>query len=159
MKNTIVISAFPASGKSYSETYMNSDGYKVVDMDNGEFDFSKPETMEYLKENIGKVDYIFVSTAKEVRNALKEAGIRYLLIYPRAEYKEEWVGRRFLRHMNSEDKSPVVALANNWANWVNDCREDTGAYKKYVLLSGEYVERIIDMIERARAFELLKASI
>ena len=35
-----------------------------------------------IKENIGKVDYIFVSTHKEVRDALIKNNLYFTLVYP-----------------------------------------------------------------------------
>ena len=88
---TAVVSAFPACGKTYAYTHFQS-RYSMLDSDSSEFSWVKDADgkntktrnpdfpMNYIKhiqENIGKVDFIFVSSHLAVRKALEEAGIRY----------------------------------------------------------------------------------
>ena len=118
MKDTLVIAAFPATGKSYAFKNYNND-YIILDSDSSKFSWierkrtdeeieeiraryeSEPHLMswegyynqikndliktrnpkfpsnyiQHIKENIGKVDFIFVSTHKQVLKAMEEAGI------------------------------------------------------------------------------------
>ena len=64
-------------------------------------DFPK-NYIEHIKENIGKVDFIFVSSHLQVREAMKEADIRYCTVYPKEEMLNEWVGRMYLRGNNEQ---------------------------------------------------------
>lgn len=108
MKKTKIISAFPACGKTYAFKKLNEKGYKILDSDSSRFswcydydptisdqieEYRNPEFpkkyIKHIKENIGKVDYIFVSSHKEVRDALIENGIYFTLVYPDRSMKAE----------------------------------------------------------------------
>ena len=86
--DTKIISAFPACGKTYAYEKLNKKGYTILDSDSSQFSWCyeydpnsdkiekhrNPEFpnnyIKHIKENIGKVDYIFVSSHKEVRDAM-----------------------------------------------------------------------------------------
>ena len=150
MKNTKVIAAFPACGKTYC-FYKNED-YIILDSDSSKFSWIYPEGpatkyrnpdfpnnyIEHIKENIGKVDYIFVSTHEEVREALTEAGIDYILVFPAETLKAEWVGRCFLR---GSGEAFCKMLAENWDYWLSQMWDEVICNRRryYVLRSGEYM--------------------
>lgn len=118
-KRTVVVSAFPCCGKTYAfKNYQ--DKYSILDSDSSKFSWiyeaekdkygntlrgvkrvRNPEFpnnyIEHIKENIGKVDIIFVSSHLQVREAMEEAGIRYCTVYPQKEMLNEWVGRMYRR--------------------------------------------------------------
>lgn len=101
MKNTIVISAFPACGKSYKVKNYNGDPYIMLDSDSSRFSWIKDTEgniktrnpdfpsnyIQHIKNNIGKVDVIFVSSHKEVRQALRDNDIKYFMVYPTLDMK------------------------------------------------------------------------
>ncbi len=76
--------------------------------------------IQHIKDNIGKVDYIFVSSHKEVRDALIENNIWFTLVYPARHAKAEWVGRCFLR--GSGEKFCQL-IADNWDKWIDEIEE------------------------------------
>ena len=77
--------------------------------------------IQHIKENIGKVDYIFVSSHKEVRDALNSNNIFFTLIYPDRSMKAEWIGRCFLR--GSGEKFCQM-LADNWDKWIDEIKSN-----------------------------------
>lgn len=103
MKNTIIISAFPACGKSYMYNNYNGKPYSMLDSDSSKFswiyengiktDKRNPnfiaDYMNHIKENIGKVDVIFVSSHAGVRKALRENNLKYIMVYPSLDMKDE----------------------------------------------------------------------
>ena len=152
MKDTKVIAAFPACGKTYC--FDRNEDYIILDSDSSKFswitsngaktrnpDFPK-NYIEHIKENIGKVDYIFVSTHEEVRNALAEAGIDYILVFPSETLKAEWVGRCFLR---GSGEAFCKMLAENWDYWLHQMWDEAicKGRKHYVLKSGEYLSNTL----------------
>lgn len=170
-KKTIVISAFPASGKTYACDLLTKEGYKVLDSDsskfswlpykdpqvylrkNGDVDIVKGYTprnpefpqnyINHIKENIGKVDYIFVSSHKEVRDALIENNIPFKLVYPYRPLKAEWIGRCYLRDGNTDlcDK-----LVKNWDKWIDEIEvTDSDLCNRYEL--DEYFPNLYDLIK------------
>lgn len=146
--NTKIISVFHACGKTYAFKKLNEKGYKILDSDSSQFSwcydynpvnsdkiekYRNPEFpknyIQHIKENIGKVDYIFVSSHKEVRDALIENGIYFTLVYPGRKMKAEWVGRCFLR--GSGEKFCQL-IADNWDKWIDEMEEVEGC-DRYIL--------------------------
>ena len=148
MKDTKVIAAFPACGKSYC--FEKNEDYIILDSDSSKFSWMldcgnkvrNPEFpknyIEHIKENIGKVDYIFVSTHEEVRKALADANIDYILVFPSETLKAEWVGRCFLR---GSGENFCNMIANNWDYWLSQMWDEAicKGRRHYVLKSGEYL--------------------
>lgn len=134
-KNTIVISAFPACGKSWCFDNLK-DKYDMSDSDSSNFSWIRtinenqeevkvrnpdfPQNyIEHIKRLIGTKDFIFVSSHDTVRNALKEANIPYFLIYPNntTGNKCEWIARMINR------RSPlgmIVFVQDNWDKFIED---------------------------------------
>ena len=166
MKNTKIIAAFPACGKTYyfenreeNNTVLDSDSSQfswvsVLDEEHefknrGKKDYVEkyvkvrnPEFpknyIEHIKENIGKVDYIFVSTHEVVRKALNEANIDFTLVFPEQSLKAEWIGRCFLR--GSGEKFCQL-IADQWDDWMRQMEEECVVNKRdsYRLRHGEYL--------------------
>ena len=117
---TLVVSAYPASGKTYSykkykRTHPNGNNLIILDSDSSKFswiyndgiktDKRNPNFIQdyinHIKENIGKVDIIFVSSHKEVRQALRDNNIKYFMVYPMFDMKDEFI-KRMKERENSE---------------------------------------------------------
>lgn len=127
--NTFVIAAFPGCGKSYaSKNYRGN--YFMLDSDSSEYSWVKNDKGEkvrnpefpqnyinHIKENIGSVDIIFVSTHEQVLDALEENNIDYVLAYPlnTSDNKEKWK-RRFVARGN--DDAFVDFIMSNWDNFI-----------------------------------------
>jgi hypothetical protein len=150
MRDTKVIAAFPACGKTYC--FERNEDYIILDSDSSKFSWIYQEAsvaryrnpdfpknyIEHIKDNIGKVDYIFVSTHEEVRNALTEAGIDYILVFPQQSLRSEWVGRCFIR--GSGEKFCQL-IADQWDDWILEMEEEVvyNNRKHYRLKSNEYL--------------------
>jgi hypothetical protein len=133
--NTFVISAFPACGKSYCFENVSKKDIKILDSDSSEFSWIKDiegnntkernpnfpnNYIKHIKENIGKVDIIFVSSHEVVRNALLGNNIRTILIYPYKHCKDEWI-ERFRNRGNNEGF--IKFISDNWDKFINDMNE------------------------------------
>ena len=148
-KNTKIISAYPCCGKSY--IYDNVDiifrgedeDIVVLDSDSNTFswieengvkkrnpDFPK-NYIKYIKENIGQVDYIFVSSHKEVRKALSKANIKFTLVVPEKKLLNDWMIRMYNR---GNDDDFINLQIDNWDNWLNEIDEEKGTYSKIIRL-------------------------
>lgn len=108
MKTTIIISAFPACGKSYCFNHFNGQPFAMLDSDSSKYSWIYDEEgnktsernpnfiddyIAHIKSNIGKVDVIFVSSHKAVRDALTANGLRYFLVYPDINIKADVLQR------------------------------------------------------------------
>lgn len=99
-KKTIVICAYPNCGKTYaSDTFQNY--YSIVEISNSKFGELPVDYIQTIKGNMGKVDFIFVSTHKAVRRALREAGIPYVLVCPKPELENAWTLRELYKDGNT----------------------------------------------------------
>lgn len=98
--------------------------------------------IEHIKNNIGKYDYIFVSSHREVRQALDNANIDYTIVYPEEDCLAEWVGRCYLRELNGNNGFPIEVLVNNWYDWINGCMVCGMSHKEIVLRNGEYLSKV-----------------
>lgn len=137
MKNTKIISGFPGVGKSYLfNTKNNNEMFKILDSDSSEFSWIKDENgnntkernpefpnnyIKHIKDNIGKVDVIMVSSHDIVRKALKDNDIEYYIVYPSKQLKDEYI-RRYKERGNNEGF--INFISNNWDNFIDDIEND-----------------------------------
>lgn len=127
-KTTMVVSAFPACGKSW--IYSSPTKRVILDSDSSEFSWIKNDKGEkvrnpefpanyikHIKDNIGSADIIFVSSHLAVRQAMTDAGINYVTVYPEADMKEEWIGRCFCR---GNDMAFINFINSSWDTFMKD---------------------------------------
>jgi hypothetical protein len=124
---TRIISAFPGTGKSW---YHNKYPDITLDSDSSQFSWVEsvggkirnPEFpnnyIKHIKENIGKYKFIFVSSHKEVRDALLENCLFFYLIYPDEDRKIEFINRFIDRGNNINF---INLVSTNWENWIKEC--------------------------------------
>ena len=105
-KKTVIVSAFPACGKSY--VFQNQGkimtNFSCLDSDSSEFSWVKDSEgnntkernpdfpnnyIQHIKDNIGKVDVIFVSSHSEVVNALEDNQLNWVKVVPDVDCKAE----------------------------------------------------------------------
>ena len=160
----LVISAFPGCGKTYffnkHKEYM-----KVLDSDSSMFSwiYNDDGTKErhpdfpnnyirHIKENLDTQDIIFVSSHAQVRKALYDAGIKFVLVFPSTNLKEEWMLRLSDRGSSEEF---VKLIGDNWNSWLKECNDDTLASGKYLLTKIEpwISDLVIENISRQEIIE------
>lgn len=125
---TVIISAFPGMGKTYYCN--NANGVIAADSDSSKFSWINNEDgtrernpefpknyIEHIKGLIGKVDFIFVSTHEDVRNALIENNIPFILVFPYSGLKSVYMNR--YKDRGSDDKF-ISLLDENFDTWCDD---------------------------------------
>ena len=139
---TKIISAFPGTGKSYyhlhNENTLDSDssnfswlydkfGHKLSDPNGNQI--RNPEFpqnyIEHIKSNIGKYEYIFVSSHKEVREALVNNCLLFYLIYPDYNDKEIYI-ERYKQRGSSDDF--IKLIENNWEDWIYELEDQESCF-------------------------------
>lgn len=140
IKSTLLVSAFPGVGKSY--LFKNNEKYNVLDSDSSKFDkdLFPSNYIDHIKENIGKVDIILISTHDVVRKSLEENNLLFILVYPDISLKDEYIGRYNER---GNDDNFIKILGENWENWIEDIETQKGCIK-IKLESGEYLSNILE---------------
>lgn len=150
MSNVYVVSAFPGIGKTFATKKLSESGYAVSDSDSSKFskdNFPKNyikhienKIEEYDKLNSDKPCFIFVSSHKEVRDALIENDIEFTLFYPHLSNKDEMIER----YIERGSPQPFINLLdNNFENWVREITRDSNILHKY-----QVDEYLYDVLER-----------
>ena len=167
MIDTKIFSVFPASGKTYMCENQDDWNLKILDSDSSYFAWlwtcpdddergmhspnarktnlrnpSFPQNyIDHIKCKVesGKYDYIFVSSHKEVRDALDEAGIEFTIVFPEYKCKEEWFGRCCIREIQGKNGFDSTVLLNNWDKWWYDCAECAETHNHIVLRPTEHL--------------------
>lgn len=139
MKNTQLISAFPGTGKSHF--FRNNKDKVVLDSDSSTFDKSNfPNNyIQHIKDNMGKADIILISSHKEVREALVQNNLRFLLVYPEVDLKDDYVERYKER---GSPEAFINLLEKMWDTWINEMDNQTGC-DKIKLKKGEYLSDLL----------------
>ena len=142
MKQTVIISGFPGVGKSHYFNRCKHIENMCLDSDSSKFSWIKDEVgintkernpefpknyIEHIKSNIGKVDVIFVSSHKVVREALEKEGLNYYLVYPKREDKTEYI-RRYRKRGN--DENFIQFISANWDEFITDMENETFPFKR-----------------------------
>lgn len=145
---TKVISGFPAVGKS---VLTKDSHFVVLDSDSSLFSWTDegerhPEFptnyMKHIKENIGKADYILVSSHDVVRKALEKNMIDYTLVYPDVTCKDEYLERYQNR---GNDEKFIQFIDSNWEKFIHDIAQETFP-KKIKLAQGEFLSDVLNEI-------------
>ncbi|KAH6970444.1 hypothetical protein BKA56DRAFT_496862 [Ilyonectria sp. MPI-CAGE-AT-0026] len=151
-QKAIIISAFPCAGKSWLQHHSHT-GYPVLDLDSSRISFlgdGKPRNPQF-KENyldeiqkfIGQRTVILVSTHEELRNGLKDRGLKYSLVFPERGLKNQWLTRLKKRG----DYGLADLLQEDWDKFITGCMNQKGC-EIHPLGSGQYLSTIIEDIER-----------
>lgn len=146
--NATIISAFPGTGKTHWFHKMQDSDIKVLDSDSSTFgkaDFLS-NYIRHIQDNMGKADVILVSSHKEVRDALNDAGIYYNLAYPDQSLKDEYIDRYVER---GSPESFINLVDTNWDAWIEDIKGQPGCAHR-ILKAGEYLGGWLDShVEKA----------
>lgn len=133
--NTTVVAAFPGCGKS---SFFNTYGSICLDSDSSNFSWLLKEDgtkerhpefpanyINHIKENLGKVKWIFVSSHDVVRDALSDNKINFFLVYPSIDRKSEFLQN--YKDRGSPD-SFINLLDNKWEDWIRECNNYSSPY-------------------------------
>lgn len=116
---TKIISAFPGTGKT---TFFNNykDTFTILDSDSSTFDKKEfPQNyISHIKENMGKCDYILVSSHEDVRNALVKEEIEHFLVYPKVDCRSIYLDRYKGRGSSLQ---LIDIIDSNWYDWIKQC--------------------------------------
>jgi len=146
--DTIVVSAFPGTGKTYSHKH---DDLITLDSDSSKFSWIEKgirhpdfpnNYIEHIKKNLGRANIIFVSSHKVVRNALVDAGIKFVLVFPERSCKNEYLNR-FKNRGN--DESFISFIENGWNDFIDEMEQQSGCWI-IRLKRGEYISNILEDI-------------
>jgi len=158
-KETKIIAGFPGVGKTKYLQNLPED-VKALDSDSSKYSWvldengnkvngedGKPmrnpnfikDYMAHIKSNLGQCDVIFISTHGDVQKALTDEGIKYSIVYPSVEQKEQWINRLRNRAdtggLNNEGFLKLVH--DNYEKWIEAIQQDEFATKFELPNKGE----------------------
>lgn len=154
MKQTKIVSAFPCCGKTHSLEHNNDPSISICDSDSSLFSWildSNNETtpernsafpsnyIAHIKQCIGKYDVIFVSSHAEVRQALYDAGLNFVVVAPDKSCKSEWVSRASKRVGHPLSASLMNNMYNSWIQSIEEFSQEFSV-PVHTLYSGEYID-------------------
>ena len=159
----LVLSAFPGCGKSeifkratelglkpcflefndhtqeHDVTIAHAAGTPVFDSDSSKFDKSAfpGNYISHIQSLLKTLDdvVILVSSHDNVREAMREAGIEYHLVYPQLELKGEYIERYKGR---GSPEAFVNMMEEKWVSFIESCENDPTSYK-HALGEGEFL--------------------
>jgi len=144
----MIISAFPATGKSYifgnHKTIPSLEGLTFGDSDSSTFDKDEfPQNyLEHILKRKDEVDVLFVSTHASVRRAMLDAGLTFVQVMPDPALKAQYLERCRLR--GSPD-AMISFLDTNWDSFFDDGHTPE---KVVTLTEGQY---LLDVLQTLRA--------
>jgi len=153
-KPTIIVSAFPACRKSNMFNNYNGKPYTMLDSDSSQFSWIKDDNgnntkernpnfpdnyIKHIKDNIGKVDVIFVSSHDIVRKALNENKINFFMVYPDKSMKDEWI-RRFRERGN--DELFIKFISYNWDSFIDEIEKEEKCLKEKLSVDNPYIDNM-----------------
>lgn len=138
-KLNLVISAFPGTGKSTATKSLNSKNWYVKDSDSSTFDKSEfPQNyLQHIEKYRHEVDVIFVSSHKVVREALKEAKIPYISVFPEKHLRQEYLKRYKER---GSPEAFIKLLDENWRAWLDDMEDEKDVERIILRKEDTYLE-------------------
>lgn len=152
-KKSIIISAFPAVGKSYLYDNQDKLNIKVSDSDSSKFSWIPNTTpkernpdfpnnyIQHIKDIKGKYDLILVSSHKNVRDSLIENNLPFIIVYPSKELKEEYM-KRYKQRGN--DKQFIDMMDKNFESFVDEIDSITSPLvQKVKLTTPKYLSDVI----------------
>lgn len=144
-----IICGFSGIGKSTAEQKnrrildFESSGYSNI-FENG---FVVSRNKDFPKNYIDKLEelmkndeayYYLLSCHEEVRNELKARGLKYIIVLPHMEYKNEYL-KRWLKR--GSDIDFITQMDKRWEAMIHSCVQDTAP--KIYLNEHEYLSDIL----------------
>lgn len=154
----MVICGFPGIGKTFTVQNWIYSNIKIYDSDSSNFswidknDHSKGRNpdfptnyIEYIKSIDNENSVVLTSSHKEVRDALKAAGINYYVVYPNLESfgKDFYLDRIRGRENGINSDSFVSLIAENCEDWIRDIEETTNKENIIAITKYTSLEQVI----------------
>ncbi len=154
----MVICGFPGIGKTFTVQNWIYSNIKIYDSDSSNFswidknDHSKGRNpdfpanyIEYIKSIDNENSVVLTSSHKEVRDALKAAGIDYYVVYPNLEsFGKDFYLDRIRRRENGINSDSFVSLiAENCEDWIIDIEKTTNKENIIAITKYTSLEQVI----------------
>ena len=135
---TKLCAAFCGCGKTYVCEKTNTKSIEIEYWKYKDKGLQK-EYLEDIKNQLGKVDYIFLSTEPEGLKLLHKEGYDIILVYPEKELRNEYLDRYIERDSPYEF---IGAFMKYWNPWIEELTKQK--YCQHIVLKkGEYLGDVL----------------
>ena len=135
---TILCAAFCGTGKTF---ICEKTDIKSIEIEYWKYK-EKGLYAEYIKEiknHIGKVNYIFISTEPDGLKLLHKEGFDITLVYPKNELRNEYLDRFIERDSPHDFIGPFMKY---WNIWIDELKDQK--YCKHIVLEkGQYLQNVL----------------
>lgn len=142
---TKIISGFPGVGKSHLGKRLDNE-VKVLDLESSDFKGENrwEDYKNEIKNQVGKVDVLFVSSHTETRKILSELGLNFYLVYPDRSLKDEYL-RRYRDRGSSE--SFIDTMDKNFDLFIDSIENEEVRCAKIKLTGeNEYLDSFLNFM-------------
>lgn len=138
----VIVSGFSNIGKSSLKKYKD---ICCIDLDTCYFNKIDNWVNVYIECILAlkeKYDCVLITTYGDVLQELNKRNIKYYLVYPKRELKEEYQQRAIRR---GSDKDFIEGFFSRWDSHIDDCINNKNN-NKIVLDKNEYLSDVIEKI-------------
>lgn len=142
---TKIISGFPGVGKSHLGKRSDNE-VVVLDLESSNFKGENrwEDYKNAIKNQIGKVDILFVSSHTETRKILSELGVRFYLVYPDRSLKDEYL-RRYVERGSSQEF--IEMMDKNFDLFIDSIENEEVRCAKIKLIGeNEYLDSFLNFM-------------
>lgn len=135
---TVLCAAWCGTGKTY---ICEKTDIKAIEIEYWKYKDNglQKEYLNDIKSQIGKVDYIFISTDPDGLKLLNKEGYDITLIYPENKLRNEYLDR-YIKRDSPYDF--IGTFMKHWNIWIDELKQQR--YCKHIVLkSGEYLQGVI----------------
>ncbi len=135
---TLIYASFCGTGKTFICEKTN---IKAIEIEYWKYKDKglQKEYIEDIRNSLGKVDYIFISTDPQGLELLHKQGLDVILVYPNNELRNEYLDRYIERNSPYDF---IGTFMKHWHLWIDELKEQK--YCKHIVLeSGEYLYDVI----------------
>ena len=137
-KKTALFAAWCGSGKTHICAHTNINAVEIEYWKYKNKGFHE-EYIKDVKNKIGVVDYIFISTDPHGLKLLKEQGLSITLVYPDNQLRNEYLDRYLDRDCPYEF---IGTFMKHWDLWINELKNLN--YCRHIILKrGEYLKDVL----------------
>lgn len=144
-----ILAGFPGVGKSTLST-PSSDGTKLIPVDSDSSGFDKSQFpanyIRHIQEQVSYGRAVLVSTHAVVRQALIDARMRFLLVFPDRSLKEEYQARYLGRSGFNGGSNFAELIGKHWDTWIDECEAHAAAgFPVIRLQADQYLADVVEM--------------
>ena len=156
----IIVCAFPATGKTWAIGHASDLDLRACDSDSEDYHWADRNVLrekrierenwisvyvDHLIAETTRQDIVFCSTHQEVRNELVRRGISFMVVYPTANQKKEYINRVTNRTTGLCGKFGIKLMTESWDTWLTGMTEQSNC-KHVVLQPGQYLTDVLEQI-------------